>query len=128
MDNFYTIVLIVAIIALIVVLTYIGIVMSYGEGTTSYPPQSTTCPDYWVINKDGECEIPSDGKRNTGNLYEGGLLKPDKATTPGIDTDKNVINFAHNDWKASGQEICAKQVWAKQYGVVWDGVTNYNEC
>ena len=51
MDNFYMIVIIVAIIALIGVLTYVGMIMAYGEGTEVYPPQSTTCPDYWVIDE-----------------------------------------------------------------------------
>jgi len=52
MDNFYTIVIFVAVVALILVLTYVGVVMTYGEGTTAYPPQSTTCPDHWVIDED----------------------------------------------------------------------------
>jgi hypothetical protein len=121
MDNFYTIVLSIAIISLIIVLTYVGILMSYGEGTQAYPGQSTTCPDYWKISEDGACMIPDSNARNTGTIYNDGILELDSTNTEGVDTDKNIIDF-------SGQMVCGKQEWAKQYSVVWDGVSNYNDC
>ena len=128
MDNFYMKVLIVAVIALILVLTYVGVIMTYGEGTTVYPPQSTTCPDYWEVDADKKCKIPKDGDKNMGSLYEGGLLSDSVKTTIGFEEGQNVIDFSHDGWKASGQEICAKQTWSKEHGVVWDGVSNYNDC
>jgi len=128
MDNFYMTVIIVAIIALIIVLTYVGMVMSYGEGTEVYPPQSTTCPDYWVIDEDKKCIIPDDGDKNAGSLYESGLLSDSAKQTIGLDEANSTVDFAHDDWKASGQPICAKHNWAKTHGVVWDGVSNYNDC
>lgn len=129
MDNFYTIVIFVAVVALILVLTYVGIVMSYGEGTIAYPPQSTTCPDHWVIDEDKNCVIPGSDDKNTGTMFEGDLLSDAvKGSTPGLDIDKDVINFSHEDWKASGQEICAKKEWSNKHGVVWDSVSNYNDC
>jgi len=127
MDNFYMIVIIVAIIALIGVLTYVGMIMAYGEGTEVYPPQSTTCPDYWVIDENKKCIVPSDGDKNTGSLYESGLLSESAKQTIGIE-GTTAIDFAHDDWKASGQPICAKQTWAKTHGIVWDGISNYNDC
>tara|TARA_B110000285_G_scaffold218581_1_gene268175 strand:- start:1475 stop:1858 length:384 start_codon:yes stop_codon:yes gene_type:complete len=127
MDNFYMTVIIVAIIALIGVLTYVGMIMAYGEGTEVYPPQSTTCPDYWVIDENKKCKIPSDGDKNTGSLYESGLLSYSAEQTIGIE-GTTAIDFAHDDWKASGQPICAKQTWAKTHNVVWDGISNYNDC
>ena len=128
MDNFYMTVIIVAIIALIGVLTYVGMIMAYGEGTEVYPPQSTTCPDYWVIDENKKCKIPSDGNKNTGSLYESGLLSDSVNQTIGFDEANSAIDFVHDDWKASGQPICAKQTWAKTHGVVWDGVSNYYDC
>lgn len=128
MDNFYMIVITVAIIALILVLTYVGMIMAYGEGTTTYPPQSTTCPDYWEVNEDTKCKIPNDEGKNIGSMYESGLLVDSVKETPGFDEGQDVIDFSHVDWKASGQEICAKQTWANAHGVVWDGVSNYNDC
>lgn len=129
MDNFYTIVIFVAVVALILVLTYVGIIMSYGEGTTAYPPQSTTCPDHWVIDEEKNCIIPKSADKNTGTMYVNGLLSdPVKENTPGINEDNTVINFSHEDWKASGREICAKKDWSNKHGVVWDSISNYNDC
>ena len=128
MDNFYMIVITVAIIALICALTYVGVIMAYGEGTEVYPPQSTTCPDYWVIDENKKCKIPNDGEKNTGSLYESGLLSDSAKQTIGLDEATKTVDFANDDWKASGQPICAKQTWAKTHNVVWDGVSNYNDC
>ena len=128
MDNFYIIVITVAIIALIGALTYVGIIMAYGEGTEVYPPQSTTCPDYWVIDENKRCKIPVNGEKNTGSLYESGLLSDSAKQTIGIDEATSTVDFAHDDWNASGQPICAKQTWAKTHGIVWDGISNYNDC
>lgn len=129
MDNFYTVIITIAIIALIVTLTYIGIILKYGENQAVYPPTSMTCPDYWDINQDGSCMIPKDGEKNVGSLYEGGLLNNAViGNTPGIDQDSSIINFTHADWKASGTEVCSKREWASKHGVVWDGVSNYNDC
>jgi len=121
MDKFYTIVLSVAIISLIGILTYVGILMTYGEGTQPYPSQSTTCPDYWKISEDGTCMIPNNNERNTGLIYNEGVLVLNSSNTEGINTDSKVIDF-------SGQSVCTKQEWANQYNVIWDGVSNYNDC
>ena len=129
MDNFYTIVLIVAVVSLILVLTYIGVILKYGETQGVYPPHGTTCPDYWEISSEGHCIIPKGGEKNVGSLYEGGLLTDAvKGNTPGLDTTSDMINFNHDDWKAGGTEICTKREWASKHGVVWDGVSNYNNC
>lgn len=129
MDNFYTLVLTVAVMSLIIVLTYIGILLKYGEVQEVYPPHGTTCPDYWEINERGHCMIPLDGEKNVGSLYEGGLLTDAvKGNTPGIDTENDMINFTHDDWKAGGTEICTKREWALKHGVIWDGISNYNNC
>jgi hypothetical protein len=126
MDNFYTIILLVAILALIAVLTYIGIILKYGESQGVYPPNSTTCPDYWDINQEGSCIIPNDGEKNVGSMYEGGLLTDAvMGNTSGLDQNSNVINFTHADW---GATVCGKREWTAKHGIVWDGVSNYNDC
>ena len=80
------------------------------------------------MNEDKKCKIPNDEEKNIGSLYESGLLVDSVKETPGFDEGQDVIDFAHVDWKASGQEICAKRSWANAHGVVWDGVSNYNDC
>jgi hypothetical protein len=130
MDNFYTIVLIVAVVSLILILTYIGIILKYGESSVVYPPHGTTCPDYWELSSEGHCMIPLASEKNVGSLLEGGGILTAAVTgnTPGLNTSSRMINFNHNDWKARGTEICTKREWALKHGVVWDGISNYNSC
>jgi len=143
MEMFYIIVVSIAIIFLIVILTLIGIAMRYQNKSTVFPPMANDCPDFWTIAADGKsCTIPSDGKRNVGDLYVplANTLKisyssADKFPTYTPGTNGNVasaastINFADDAWSSQGQTaICAKKKWAVNWGISWDGVTNYNSC
>jgi hypothetical protein len=140
MERFYWIVTLIALLALIGILTYIGILMTYyRDKDTTYPPVAASCPDFWMVSdKDpNSCRIPtySDTARNVGSTY---VPAPPNATanaapnfqltvlnTPGINITDKDINFTHLDWGAS---TCTKQTWANTYGLVWDGVTNFNGC
>ena len=129
MDNFYYIVLIIAVLVLIGILTYIGIIMSYGESTVAYPPHANTCPDYWEVTEgeEGKCKIPDVDEKNTGTMYPNGVLDT-TFEAPGYTTGAGSVDFAHEDWKAVGSEICAKKDWANKFGIIWDGISNYNDC
>ena len=128
MDNFYTIVIVIAIILLIGILTYIGMLMNDSSGSEIYPPSSTTCPDYWEITAGGKCKIPQSGGKNRGTLFnEHGSIQANSSTTPGL-VDDAVINFNDDGWNKSGNSVCAKKHWANTYGIVWDGISNYNDC
>ena len=53
--------------------------------------------------------------------------------TPGtngnVASAASTINFADDAWSSQGQTaICAKKKWAVNWGISWDGVTNYNSC
>tara|TARA_B110000285_G_scaffold26529_1_gene25786 strand:- start:627 stop:1031 length:405 start_codon:yes stop_codon:yes gene_type:complete len=134
MDNFYTIVIVIAIILLIGILTYIGMLMNDSSGSEVYPPSSTTCPDYWEIDSSGKCKIPEESKipgksaKNRGTLFsEAGRFLANSSTTPGLESDTN-IDFNDDGWNKSGNSVCAKKHWANTYGIVWDGISNYNDC
>jgi len=62
MEQFYVIVITIAIVLLILALTYIGVFL-IGDDTTqvTFPPHSNQCPDYWEVNGDGSCEIQKNG-------------------------------------------------------------------
>ena len=93
MDNFYTIVIVIAIILLIGILTYIGMLMNDSSGSEVYPPSSTTCPDYWEIDSSGKCKIPGKSAKNRGTLFsEAGRLLAKSSTTPGLESDE-IIDF-----------------------------------
>jgi|UniRef100_A0A6C0H1V6 hypothetical protein len=144
MEPFYTIVLAIAVILLIIVLTYIGVVMSNNNAKKGvYPPQSSTCPDYWALGDASMCLIPADkSSRNAGTiskdaagnvittLYDkdNGLLLNESNTT-GFNPIKKAVNFGHAKWGSTGvSTICAQKTWANTFGIVWDGVSNYNDC
>jgi hypothetical protein len=121
--GFYNIVLIIAVVILILTLTYIGIQMRNKVKTSVYPPMVAACPDYWEQSLDGKgCIIPNITEKNAGNSAF--------STTKGFYNDEygnQCINFNDPAWKARGNSICAKQTWANTNGIVWDGVTNYNQ-
>lgn len=107
--NFQQIVLSVAIIVLIIILVVIGISLSKGSYTETWPPIVGDCPDYWVdmsgngsacMNKQhlGKCNIPTDENDNTMNFN----------TNPFTGVDG----------------LCSKYKWAQTCGVTWDGITS----
>jgi hypothetical protein len=70
MEFFYMIVLAIAILFLIIMLTYIGILMRYTDTKVAFPPIENDCPDYWVLASDGKsCTIPLSTEKNAGSLY-----------------------------------------------------------
>lgn len=71
MDSFYFTVSIVAIVMLILILTYIGILMKYySSSDEAYPEIANTCPDYWKLETDAtgekKCKVPDAGEPNAG--------------------------------------------------------------
>ena len=133
MDSFYFTVLIIATVALIIVLTYIGILMSSpSESAVVFPPMASTCPDYWTVSPDDihKCEIPSHRADNIGRIYSddktGLLLNPDN--TKGLELSTKTINVGAVEWGQAGAAVCKKREWASQFGIVWDGISNYNGC
>lgn len=146
MGLFYIIVTVIAIIFLILILTIIGVAMRYQDKNTVFPPVANDCPDFWTIASDGKsCTIPVKEKKNVGTLYEGNSIKIKPVTkdntyeytfptyTPGasgnLTSAASTINFADDAWSSQGQTaICAKKKWAVNWGISWDGVTNYNSC
>lgn len=144
MDPFYTIVLAIAVILLIIVLTYIGVVMSNNNAKKGvYPPQSSSCPDYWTLGDASMCLIPTNkSSRNAGTISKdasgnisttlygkGGELLLNQSNTTGFNSMKNAINFGDAKWNSTGvSTICAQKTWANTFGIVWDGVSNYNDC
>lgn len=136
MDWFHIIVLTVALVVLILLLTFIGIIMSNQKRNMVYPPTYNTCPDYWAISTDGSnCIIPTyDSQLNVGSLYSSpNVLAQSVYSTTGFNSPldpatnfaTNQINFNDGGWQGS---ICNQKTWAINNSVVWDGITNFNSC
>ena len=138
MEQFYVIVITIAIVLLILALTYIGVFL-IGDDTAkvTFPPHSNQCPDYWEVNGDGSCEIQKNGI-NLGTKLDG------TGERTYADADKLEFVVNKNDGSVDdsypqpdvtntsipfeNRTICEKKQWANDFGVAWDGVTNYNKC
>lgn len=115
MDSFYTTVVIVAVVFLIICLTIIGIMMQYQKGADVFPPNANTCPDKWTVDGTGCRPNGVNGTIATSGTW--------CDANPLICTkDANKITFNE---KAT---ICDKQKFTKDNTIQWDGVSNYNKC
>jgi hypothetical protein len=144
MEMFYKIVIIVAVILLILILTYIGILLAEkkltGENLVGFPPVKSSCPDNWEAKVDANnkvfCVVPSSQKKNVGTILDESIVDNTKMNyemTSGYDSTtfsgSNVINFDDSLWAGSGKSAdCAKKDWANTYDILWDGISNYTNC
>lgn len=128
MDSFYYIVVGVATVALIIMFIVMGVFISKNNVDTTYPPYTNTCPNYWMADASGNCYIPE--KKNGLSGINTGTYNPSAALdkyTYGLDASKTYLNFNDKGWATADKSAtCAKKTWAKQYGILWDGVSNYN--
>lgn len=128
MDSFQIIVLVIAVIVLIIILAVIGVTLGKLKNKVVYPPIANQCPDYWRVASDNKsCTIPVQGALNAGKIYVNNTINF-TAPVPGYNRDRNTIDFTDPGWVLNKSSVCNQKLWAEQYGVVWDGVTNYNSC
>uniref|UniRef100_A0A6C0B7L2 CPW-WPC domain-containing protein n=1 Tax=viral metagenome TaxID=1070528 RepID=A0A6C0B7L2_9ZZZZ len=127
-DSFYLIVMSVALFVLIVALGFMGWMMSHQKDQVNFPNITTTCPDFWRVADNGNCEQPT-----TGNFNSGTAITSDTpgfvASTPvsGV-TPPNKFNSNHAGWGSGNAAVCKKKKWADTNGIKWDTVTNVNYC
>lgn len=127
-SNFYTLVLTIAIVVLILVLSFFGWTMSKQKQTDNSPKLQTTCPDHWTvvdINGKTYCQQPSVGNVNRGD--DNASKMPDNTTTI-TGYDINGFDFTNASWSSGGNAVCSKKKWADSHGIHWDTVTNANYC
>ena len=152
MDIFYTVVVVVAVIMLILVLTYVGLMIAernVGTSLVEYPPIANSCPDNWIAktltDNDGNesiyCEVPSINMKNKGTILEPSTTNSNMTNaqitygyneTLFTDVSSNpvgVIDFNDPLWLSTGKtSVCAKKDWCDTFDIIWDGVTNYSKC
>ena len=122
MDSFYSMVLVIAFILLLLALISIGIMLQKQDENVVFPSQKSPCPDGWGIKDDGHCEAPSAQHPNFPTISSGSNLT---ATMNSHLTNK--LNTS--DWKPKDSStICDLRDWTIAHSVQWDGVSNYNSC
>ena len=99
---FQRIVLTVAIIILIITLAIMGILMFNHQSSVQWPPEVSTCPDYFTATSKNVCQ-------NTEKIKVS-------------NTNCNTGNFSGAGYrgKAGDKRKCQ---WAKECGVSWDGIS-----
>jgi hypothetical protein len=135
MNSFQIIVLSIFVILAILVLTGFAIMLnSKKDDDSEYPSSYSTCPDYWDVSLNAvgtKCVMS--GSINNGNNVDWQV----QAKTPGYsfvkyqNNDKPHVDFKDDGWDSKYDGIkgrCALKKWANTYGIVWDGVTNYNSA
>ena len=124
MDTFRIIVLSIATILLVLILVFVGMLLSGGKQNTAFPPNYGECPDYWVYNSDTQkCLIPeySDTVINIGNMYGDNpdtspTLTSSVTSAPGYTSDVsnnitiNSIDFNNNGWDG----MCDIKSWCNE--------------
>lgn len=103
MEGFQRTVLIVAVVMLIISLIALGTLMRSATQDVQWPPQTSTCPDYWSETSPGQCL--SIHNQNVGESSGHLSIASTGLATP--------------------QQRCE---WAMKNKVVWDGITDGPAC
>ena len=113
--SFYSIVLIVAFIILLLTLVAVGIMLQNQDKNKAFPTQMSPCPDGWGVSDTGACVQPDNGS-NMGNSID-------------TSSEKSIWVADGTDYKPKeSATVCDKKAWANDNKVSWDGVSNYNSC
>ena len=133
METFHKVVIGIALVVLIVLLVVVGVLLNKNKENTVYPPSATKCPDYWMEVEDG-CQM------GTINVGDPTLVNPQGSSGVVNFDDNTKDNYftktgepanwfnPKNETYTEYSEICAKQAWAMDNKVKWDGIKNYNGC
>lgn len=133
MDSFYNTVLIVAVILLILGLTYTGYLLYYyRHAGETWPKTKGACPDTWIdmgktVEDKRQCMIPV----NCANVGRNRFATEDPNNTEYSEVE-GVTVYTFDE--ASGMFVfenlpkCDLKIWAEKNEIQWDGITNYNDC
>jgi len=130
-DSFYLIILSVATFILILVLGFMGWMLSHQKDEIVFPQVTISCPDFWDLDSNNVCIQPATGKFNRG---DGSLSKyraigsATDVAVPGINGEKTGFNSSDAGWGTGKTATCNKRKWANDNGIIWDSVTNVNFC
>jgi len=119
--DFYTIIIIVALVLLIISLTLFGVYYRTFS-VKPFPETQDFCPKLWTVDSSGNCIKPS-----TDISYN-------KLNSIPIDTPGKLSNgFNPNDsgwglYSGATNSICGKKKWSDKNNITWNGVSNYNSC
>ena len=108
--DFYKTVSIIALVILIVCLSFVGVAMVKSSTKSKFPPHISKCPDFFVMDATGNC------------VDEKNILLPSASSN----CNNKKWRAPAEGWPETGRfsEKCVKKRWAKRCKVNWDGITN----
>uniref|UniRef100_A0A6C0HIB6 Uncharacterized protein n=1 Tax=viral metagenome TaxID=1070528 RepID=A0A6C0HIB6_9ZZZZ len=132
MDKFYTYVVIVAFVILVLALIGLGVILQNQDKGEVFPPIQSKCPDGWMTTASG-CYIPVDSSKNIGTFVKTNLTAADQKyllSSNGTGTTMTAIKPGISYELIFKPEAlpCDKRKWANMHGILWDGISNYNQC
>jgi hypothetical protein len=110
MSVFNKTVLIIAIIILSAALISLGVTLSYSMFDDASPPVVSDCPDYWDVSYNSSNDVVC---QNTSTVNKGRS-----------DCNAYPVSLFNQGGTGKDDIICEKYKWAKNCGIVWDGVSN----
>ena len=137
MDKFYTYVVIVAFVVLVLALIGLGIILQNQDKGEVFPPIQSKCPDGWANTANG-CLIDTAKPKNFGDWSCTILNSADTLYLKNVCYNSTTkISFLEpTGINGTSYEIifrpealpCDKRKWANMHGILWDGISNYNQC
>ena len=129
---FYLIVSCIAIIFLILLFLFLGIMIRNQNSTAIYPPTSNVCPDYWSKDNNGNCLMPTKMSLENATTFinSGGQSNLGKnSNIAPFSKDGKSFDVNNLLWSSGGKStLCAQKDWSNQNNIIWDGVSNFNGC
>lgn len=125
MPSYYTIVIIIAIILLVLGLTMVGLTLNKKNNKNPFPNYQNSCPDAWTIENglctpNGGINVPVVNKYTAKKLKHNGVILDDQINPTRIIS----LDLSGNNWTS----ICDKHAWSNANGILWDGIANNNTC
>jgi hypothetical protein len=81
-------------------------VIYYNDVPKFFPKDMTSCPDFWTVNPNGTCQIPTPGPNNEPVVNAGSLTRSQKTIYP-IYTYEQIVDASGNPIKfdPSGKKL-----------------------
>lgn len=144
MNWFYTVVLVIAVVILILSLAFVGVMMKKSNATQSISSSVSQCPDLWIPDgsfchfnglNGGTYNISTTNRRQMADSSGNAILRSTISpffTNGYVDVSFNgatTINPFDERWNINGiTPVCNQKQWAVINNIQWTGIREYNSC
>ena len=130
--DFYSIVIIVALVLLIIALLIYGLAYK-SINPINYPESQDSCPTLWKSNSSGYCTMPTTSECSCSSTLttrqcnsQCNKVTTLPSNTPGISgTTFDPTNSGWATYSGAKNAICGKKKWATANNIQWNGISNY---